>query len=138
VIHLRLSDVDRERLGGPEWLDLDHYSVTAREAAILQRGFDLDGEHVAFEHPGEWRKALSPDGDSPWAATLVLVWLALRRAGVQVALADLDFNLDSLAYRVDPSPEPAVEDAAAEASPGKDDEPQPSPSDGDESSTSVL
>jgi hypothetical protein len=142
LIHLRLSDVDRERLGVPdEWLDVDPHSVTAREASILQRGFDLDGERITYDTPGEWRRALRggmPD-DQParrpdFPAMLVLVWLALRRAGVTAALDALDFDLDGLAYRSDGQPEPEPD---PEASPGKDDAPPTSPDSSTENTAST-
>lgn len=138
MIHLRLSDADRARLGCEEWLDVDAHSVTAREASILQRGFDLDGQKICFEHPGLWRRALAPEGASApeFPALMVLVWLALRRAGITVALADLDFDLDQLAYKGDPVDEP--EEVDPEASPGKGDEPPTSPDGTESSETSTL
>ena len=130
MIHLRLSHADRERLGCPEWLDLDVYSVTAREAAIMQRGFDLDGERAAFAHPGVWRNALGGGDDRVpnFAAITMLVWLALRRVDVVVPLAEVaDIVVEQLAYKGDPVDVPEDE-PDPQASPGKDDEPQPSPS----------
>lgn len=161
MIHLRLSDADRERLGCPEWLDIDPYSVTAREAAALQRGFDLAGERVIYAHPGEWRAALlgevvvdergapvmqpveSDDGPkivetrrANFGAFMVLVWLALRRVDIAVPFSELDFNVDQLAYRGDPAEEPEP-DADPEASPGKDAEPPTSPERSEQSTTST-
>lgn len=135
MLHIRLSDEDRERLGCPEWLDIDLNSVTAREAAVMQRGFDLDGEKAAFPTPGAWRVAL---GTPPWsfAGWVFLVWFALRRAGITVPVAELDFDIDQLTYKGDESTS-AEEDTDPEASPGKDDAPPPPPSESAPAPTST-
>jgi len=120
LIHLRLSDADRERLGCVEWLDIDLYSVTVEEATILQDGFTIGEKKVSYDHPGQWRAALTPGPDSPprFPALKVLVWMALNRAGVSTSLNELTFNVDLLAYKGDPADsEPDVD---PEASPGKD------------------
>lgn len=138
MIHLRLCDEDRKRLGvDVEWLDIDAYSVTAREAAILQRGFDLDGERVAYAHPGLWRGALTQKPLPDPNAMLVLVWLALRRIDITTPLGDLDFNLDLLAYNVDRAEPEGGEEVDPDASPGKDDGPEPEPNSSAENTTST-
>lgn len=100
-VEIRLSEQDRERFGVGEVIDVDPESVTAREAIILQRGVqDPDGLCIQYDSPDQWRRALagrSGDTDeqrrsSAYPAYLVLVWLALRRAGVRVPLAEVDFD----------------------------------------------
>lgn len=125
MLQIRLSDADRERYGCEEWLDADAASVSVREAMALQP--------LGFTSPTDWRQALRgdvveedgkpvlrPDGQPlrrqgrqyP-AALLGLVWLALKRSGVQVGLDDLDFDMDNLDIEAPPEPEQADE-------PGKD------------------
>jgi len=149
-VSIRFTDADRARLGVvDEWLAVDYLSVTGREAAVLQHGFDLDGEHVCFPSPSAWRKALvdtkvldeqgneilvdvlDADGQPVldeqgqprrvpkrrphWGAELVVGWLALRRVGIHVPLAELDYDMDGLRMRTAPDP-----DTAATGDPGKD------------------
>lgn len=56
-VRLRLSDVDRKRFDCPEWLELDPMKVSFREVIAMQRGFDVDGEVVAFDSGIDWRLA---------------------------------------------------------------------------------
>jgi len=100
-VEIRLSQADRDRLGIPDVIVVDPESVTAREAIILERGAsDQDGLVIQFASPDDWRKALAGRaGDTPEArrsasypAYVVLVWLALRRAGVHVPLSEVDFD----------------------------------------------
>ena len=86
--HVRLPDVDRERLGCSELLVLDPLSVTAREVTALQKGVVIDDElTIQYDNMGYWSKALE---QSEPTAIWVLVWLALRHSGVTVKLADLE------------------------------------------------
>lgn len=106
-IRLRLGDADRERYQCPEWIELDPLAVSMRDAVAMQAGADVDGVTVAFDSPAHWRKALSgSEGHegSQLAATLVMVWMALRRAGVKVSLSELDFDSDSLGWEMVPDP----------------------------------
>lgn len=136
---LILSPADRQRLGAPERLPVDVRSLTAREAATLQRPV-LPG-HEGWATPAEWRQALlghpivdehgapvtievpdRADGTRTvqarrpdFAATLALVWLALRRAGITTALDELDVDVDGLLMDADLDEEEEPE--------GKDDSP---------------
>lgn len=69
LIKVRLSEVDRTRLGCPEWLSVDPHKVSIREVIVLQKGVDLgDGEPLFYDSAQAWRVALSgrdmrgPDG----------------------------------------------------------------------------
>lgn len=90
----RLSEADRERLGCPEWIDVDFRRVSIREAAEIQKrtGYaSPDALLRAFFEPIRNHKAgeeLRVDFDS----IITLIWLGLRRAGVTVAYDDLDFD----------------------------------------------
>jgi hypothetical protein len=109
---LRLASADRERLGCPEFLPLDTFSVTNREAMRLQ--------DLGYATPQVWRRALRPKAveDAAGEATdfvvdyrawTVLVWLSLARAGVDADPDTLvfDTNFD---YIADPEPAaPVVE-----------------------------
>jgi hypothetical protein len=133
---LRLSDADRERLGCDDWLPLDPFAVTARQAAVLQRPIwpGTDGEPESFEDPDAWRAGLrgvpqfdehgapvmvdDPDADGKvqhrrahFGAELAMVWLALRHNGVEVDPAELDYNRDGVRYitEADPDPDPEPE-----------------------------
>lgn len=129
MVRLRLPDADRERYGCPEWLEADIVSVTVWEAALIQRGFTRDGIRVAFDTPGAWRKALmgevvTDENDAPrrrpdFGAEIMLVWLELRRAGVDVSMAEVEFGYDGLRW-----------DLAPELDPEPDDEPVPGESEG--------
>lgn len=56
-IQLRLSDVDRKRFDAPESLELDPATVSFREVIAMQKGFDVEGELIAFDSANEWRAA---------------------------------------------------------------------------------
>lgn len=151
-ISLRLSDADRARYGCGEWLDVEYGSVTAWEAALIQRGFTRDGLHVGFDSPGIWRRALSgqvvtdesgqpltrkietDDGVKEveqrrpdFGAEVILVWLALRRAGSDVPMAEVDYDTDGLRWQTssDLPPSPDEETVPGESE-GKDDADSPS------------
>ncbi len=114
-MELRLSDADRARYGGPEWLPWDQGGrLTVDEATHLQ---ELVG--VGY---GAYRKWLNSGVPAviQWA-----LWLSLRRVGVDASWDDLaDLDLLGVGYRDTPEPE------------GKDPgSTPPSPSDSDDSST---
>ena len=96
---LRLTDPDRKRLGVDEDLPVDIYSVTNREALGLVR--------LGFPTPGLWRAALlGKDKQDPLAWT-GLVWIGLRRIGVETDVETLEFDWDGIDYIPDePAPEP--------------------------------
>lgn len=98
---LRLAAVDRERLGCPELLDSSIASITNREAMELQK--------IGYPTPGLLAAALRRDKEeTDFRAITALVWLALRRAGVDVEFDALEFNLSELESVPDPEPEPVV------------------------------
>lgn len=109
---LRLTDPDRKRLGVDEDLPVDIYSVTNREALALVR--------LGFPTPGLWRAALlGKDKQDPLAWT-GLVWIGLKRIGVESDIETLEFDWDGLDYLPD--------EPAPESPPGKAPEPDPSTS----------
>jgi hypothetical protein len=111
VPHLRLAEEDRKRLGGPELLPFDLSDVTNREAIEIAR--------FGYKTPNLFRKALynrnSDEDGLDWKAWTAAVWLALRRAGVEVDLLTFEFNCDRLEYLGDEDPEPAQESESGKA-----------------------
>lgn len=111
---IRLTDADRERYGGPEWLDWDQDRLTVSEAEAFQDLIrDENGNPVPigrYGGPGGWIANGGP------AATKWVLWLCLRRAGVTVDWAGFDPSIISVAVLHDPEPE--VEVAAGKA-PGR-------------------
>ena len=107
---LRLTDADRERLGCPEFLPFEPGSLTNREAIELRK--------LGYKTPVKFWDALraerETDGDQvvdvvlDYVAWTALVWLALRRVGIQSDPATLEFDVDGLQYV--PNEEPAEEE----------------------------
>lgn len=93
---IRLSDADRERYGGPEWLDWDEEHLSVAEAEILQEQLG-----VAWTGYTSWLR------ESGVAAIKWCLWVCLRRAGVVVDWAAFDPNL--LAVAIERTPEPEAE-----------------------------
>lgn len=135
-MRIRLSDADRTRYPGcPETLEVTS-QVSLREAAALQR--------IGWAMPSDLFRALSgaerdeagqivrDDAGAPvrrapdFEAWLAVVWLGLRRAGVQVAYEDVDVSLD-LTPELDPD-EVDTPSGAEEAERGKDSPSIPPPS----------
>jgi hypothetical protein len=73
---------------------------------VMVPRLDDDGSPVLDE---QGQPAMKAKVRADHTATLVLVWLALRRAGAKVGLADVDFDSDSLTWDVvlDPEDDPA-------------------------------
>lgn len=92
---------------------MDVTSVTNREAIELAK--------LGFATPYLWRRAMGayrePDEEyaPDYLAWTGLVWMALRRAGIHVDLATLEFDFDSLLTRKDPG----ETDEPGDAEPGK-------------------
>jgi hypothetical protein len=105
---LRLTEDDRQRLGVDGDLPIDLAGITNREAIALKT--------VGFATPNLFRAALREEDP---AAITALVWLCLKRAGVQADLASLEFDIDDLDYIPDPDPSPAWE--PGKAPPGPED-----------------
>jgi hypothetical protein len=96
-MELRLSDADRARYGGDEWLPWDSSRLTVSEATLLQELPDL-GISVA-KYRASWLASHEPQAFR-WG-----LWLALRRSGVDVPWGDFDPDLLGASLRVDPEPE---------------------------------
>jgi hypothetical protein len=89
TLRLRLTDADRARYGGDEWLDWDPDHLAYSEAVLLQ---ELVGVTPA-EYVRSWLGGGTADA-TKWA-----LWLSLRRAGVEV---DWDsFDPDIIGTRVE-------------------------------------
>lgn len=116
---LRLTEADRKRLGCPELLPFDSGSISNREAIALK-------EKLGFPTPNAWRRALRvvdvkdeagkiTDYELDWPAWTGLVWLALRRSGVETDPTTLEFDAN-FDYLTDPDPvEPTVAPGKAPA-----------------------
>jgi hypothetical protein len=155
LFRLRLADQDRERYGCDEWLELDPFAITNREAAAIQRGFTCDGMKVAFDNPATWLRALTgevvtDDNGAPvmdpitghdgeptvvprrrpdFGAELILVWLALRRSGINVPMSEVDYDMDMRWESTVPQADEP--DEIPGESEGKDDADSPSESEND-------
>jgi len=122
-MRIRLGDKDRADLNCPEWLALDLASLRLSEAEIIQQATGVPGHEVVEVLLGdpvydEAGKPMVEDGypmrrPSPrtWRAR---VWLALHRAGIEVDLAGLDFDL--FAVTAEPDPEPPADAAGKDPS----------------------
>ena len=120
---LKLGEADRERLGAPESISIDLGGITNREAIRLRV--------LGFNTPRQWRTALrgrpldaegnstdseqAVDFEMDYQAWTALVWLALRRAGIEKDPAELEFDIDALTYEADPEPESGKAEEPAEA-----------------------
>ena len=106
--NLRLSEADRERLGGPELLPFVFGGITNREAIELSR--------LGYKTPTMWRAALSADEQGMDAmAWTAAVWLSLRHAGVETDILALEFDMDRLRVIGDPVAEPAEVEPSGKA-----------------------
>jgi hypothetical protein len=105
VLYIRLGDEDRERLGCPEEIEFDPDKLTLVEAEIIDdHGIDWlairsgevvtgpDGKPLTTDD-GEVLRRFKPRAQRVW------VWCALRRAGIEVDFAELDFDLGAADYR---------------------------------------
>jgi hypothetical protein len=77
---LSLSDVDRERLKCPEWIEVDIDTITIDESIEIADRLGLDPVALleGWTHSPRCLKAI--------------VWLALRRSDVEVPLDELTFR----------------------------------------------
>lgn len=75
IIEIRMSDADRKRYGGPEWLTLDADRIVDTPASILERWEDEIGSPVEL--------ILAQAGLSypPARAVRAAVWLARKQMG---------------------------------------------------------
>lgn len=96
---LRLGEADRARLGCPELLESPIGTMTNREAIALQS--------IGYPSPRLLAEALRKSGDdTDYRAITALVWLALRRGGVEVEFESLEFSLADFDWVLDPVVEP--------------------------------
>lgn len=84
---IRLSTEDTERLGLPEVLEFDWSQLTVAEAREVKQTTGVN----AVALPGLW-------GSMDAEGILVVVWLAARRAGVQLDWETLEFNLYGIGF----------------------------------------
>jgi hypothetical protein len=105
---LRLQEADRQRLGTPELLPVDLTTITNREAIALQK--------QGFPTPKALARALqtSDESDQHYEAWTAFVALALRRAGIEVDVATLEFMLPVEVLANEELPEPVVVQGKAE------------------------
>lgn len=102
-IRLSLSDADRERLGGPEWLDFDTEDVEIGDMIHVQDVCGLDLLELLDRFPRDPR------------ALKAAVWFGLKRAGVVHDFAALSFKAFGIGHDLngagsegkDPSTPPA-------------------------------
>lgn len=112
-MYLILSEPDRERLGAPERMQLDLSTISNREAiqirtmgyrtprlfrrALEAPRLDVDGNEVTGEDAefvDDGGKAVDYEVD--YNAWTVLVWLALKRCGIDTDVRLLEFDLEGL------------------------------------------
>lgn len=114
AIQLRLPEADRERLGLPEWIEYDPATLMLTEATALQDEFDIDPWDFAKVLRGT--PVLGPDGEpvmvggrpkmrQDMRAWRFVVWVAARRAGCTVPLAEFDINVLGLRTGAPETPE---------------------------------
>lgn len=78
---IRLGEADRERLGAPEWLDVDLTHLSTEEAEALEAASGADYTVVA---------------GSGVAGMRAKVWLGLHRAGLEAEWDKVRFDLAAL------------------------------------------
>lgn len=102
MIRIRLGAEDREALGAPEVLDIDPRLLRLKEIRAIQReaGFTVEQLAAALKN-----KELD--------AIAAMVWIGLRRAGVEVTFEDLDFSFADLDMEVDKNPNRPAPDGAS-------------------------
>lgn len=82
---MKLSDEDRAKLGGPEWLEFED-RLSTREAEQIEAAGMSYRELLALNKPAT----------APAKAWRLAVWLCLNRAGVEIPLDEVHFNLFGL------------------------------------------
>lgn len=119
ALDLRLTDADRERLGLPEWITYDPATLMFTEAELLQTELDIDpwdlaavlrGTPITNDDGTPVMRGDRPRFKQDLRAWRFIVWIAARRAGCQVGLADFDANVLGLITR-------QVQEAGAEDDP---------------------
>lgn len=98
---IRLSDADRERIGGPEWLDCSLDLLPVREAEAIEDATGIEPLEaiklmIPAREPHPTDPALIRYRYTPRGMRL-RVWLGLHRAGVEVSFDELDFDYSQFA-----------------------------------------
>lgn len=82
-MRLRLTEADRQRFNCPEFLPISLDGLTNKEAIVLKK--------LGFPTPRLLVRALQESAQyEAWTAA---VWLALKRAGIDVPVEDLEFDI---------------------------------------------
>lgn len=92
---ITLDEADRERLGAPGQLVVDPGTISMRETITLQKGVEIGHGVSSYDTVVDWLTGLQDSVKDPFAY-LVLVWLGLRRAGIEKDLADVDASLSKM------------------------------------------
>jgi hypothetical protein len=139
-MYILLSDTDRKTLGIDAEIYWENSRFTNREARLVERP-EPDGPGLS---PEQWIEACVgeiveiggvPQIDDetgepyrrPTAATLdVVIWLGLRRAGIDVSWSDFEYDRNGLVIRPDHEPEPDGEPESGKDEPAVEDSPTPS------------
>lgn len=95
-IRIHLGDADRQRLGVTDDLEVDPRTITMRETIILQKGVEIGNGASAYDSVSHWLGALKEGAWQEPFAYLVLLWLALRRSGIDLPLAEVDASLANM------------------------------------------
>lgn len=110
-MRLALTAKDCERLGCPETMEIDLSTVTNREAVLLQQmGFSV----LSLGRRLQIKQLDDGDTEMDYAAWDVLVWLALRRAGIEVDVHTFEYDIHGLRLRDEEQPAP-LPDASGKA-----------------------
>lgn len=126
-IELVLGEADRAAYGCPDVLTLDLERWSVQEAMDLETA-GIDFHRVRHGEDVPDPKTGAPAVDEATGAPIrrygpgalqVFVWLALRRAGRPVPLAELDFDILALQFRQTDLPEPVERPGKAKATPRK-------------------
>lgn len=126
LIRIRLGDQDRTELGlESEWIEVDPHRLMLSEAEVLDAAgidwmrerqgrpvLDENGERRRDPNTGIELASYGPGVQRVW------VWLGLRRAGMNVELQELDFDLNAVVIRVPEPPSPGKDAAAASPTSG--------------------
>jgi hypothetical protein len=132
-MRIKLSDADRARLGGPEWLSVRLDTLSQVEAEELDAVgvdpdnlngylklrpvFGRDGEPVLDPVLDDGKPVLDESGEPkteprmgwPVRAWRLFVWLGLRRAGITLPYWDFDFAKTEVDSAPDEDEKPASE-----------------------------
>jgi hypothetical protein len=121
-VRLSLSEADRARFGAPEFLPIDLSTLTNREAVALQ---GLGFTPRSLNRRLKAKELEDGDFELDYAAWDALLWLALRRAGVEVDVHTVEYDVYGLRMLAD---EEVVPLPAEPEDPGKAEAPEASTS----------